>query len=419
MKKLLIIGLFLVFLFGCISNEQESKIDDIEQSVVPETSDALKEISSDEVTIRGLTGDKCGSYTTYNGLSDSEYEKLTSCYDTKYIIPAVRDSDTSICDEIYNPYEYGHCYGLVAWAKQDSSICNSITNIKFERRGGKEDATSVEACLIDYIERSVYEKREPTEISCSIFNKDYIEICEDYKNLIQPVDGIKDIYVKEEKGILESYIILEDSLGNAQIDYGVLTITLTESDKELYTNIINVSREEFYLATLGTGYFEHEEIIYKLPKVNLKEITIESGKYYGSLSPTFNVKFTNDENTFEISDDLYLDEELFTIKPVSECLIITDLEDELIDESNEYWDDKSFVITGKVTNNCDSTKDWVEVVYTLYDENGVEIYSNNKFLNPKTLPKGYTAEFEIKLQYEGSYVDIVSIPDSYIVIADS
>ncbi len=420
MRSIVLIFLIFGLLFvGCTTTTTPP----VEQSVVPNQSDALSGAVQTNQTIRGLTSDRCGSYVTFNGLTDSEESTLQDCYERKYLTEAIEKNDTSICDEIYNPYEYANCYGLIAGKLNDSSLCNRVTNILFERKSGKDDATTTDACKLVFIEKRIEYFREVPSISCSELTAgDYVDICNEYLDKIKPASGIKSLYVSDKGSKVESYIILEDSEGTTQIEDGKLTVTITSEDgkEELYRVQYNVSRSDFAVYILGEGAFAHEDIIYLIPEIDLKAVELEEDECSGYCDMVYKAEFVTDEGKmFTESEDLFVESQFITLKPISECLLLSNVKDELVDESKSYGTYKYFKISGKVTNNCSSTKDFVQVNFILYNAQGSVLKEDFTYLNPNTIPVGYTVDFEKKFQYEGTYVDIVEIPDSYNVTVET
>lgn len=421
MKRL--IGLFLILglvTLGCVQEEAPP----IDQSVVPTDSDALSGPAKSNETIRGLTGDNCGSYVTYNGLSDSEAELLGECYENKYLNPAIAGEDTSICDEIYNPYEYGACYGLVAAELEDSSMCDGIVNILFERRSGPDDATTIDACKFTYIGRFVYMKRQMPDITCDeLVTGDYQGICEEAINTIKPPTRVGSLWIDDDTAPnLSGYIILQDSEGETQVADGTLTISVTtETGRELYTKVDDVEKSEFAWYILGSGVFEREDFIYVFSGIDLSNVQFSEDECsYGDCDLEFTATFdTDDGDSFSLTEEEDIDSGYFSVRDNSECLIISELKDELVDESTEYSIRKYFVVSGKVTNECGATKEYVKVTYIFYNSDNVVLLEDFHGLNPSTIPPGYTIDFENRVMYEGSYVDIVEIPDHYTVVADT
>ncbi|MCK4319016.1 FxLYD domain-containing protein [Candidatus Micrarchaeota archaeon] len=414
---MLILGLFLFS--GCITEGDEAP--PVEEVAVPETDDALAGAQESEQTVRGLTGDKCGSYITFNGFNDYEYSQLSDCYNRKYLTPAVKKKDSTICDEIYNPYTYGHCYGLVAFQLDDPTICDGIVNILFERRSGPDDATTIEACKIVYLEQYILDKRMLPSFGCEVFSTgDYIDICNDYIEKIKPATGIGSLYAMNEGPVIESYIILEDSEGDTQVEDGTLTVTILAetTQREVYSNEFDVKKEDF--TSVALGFFEDQEIVYLIPDIDLSGAEFTEDECMFDCDLIFNVNFeTTDGRTFEATEDIWMNEEVVLVRDDSECLTISNLRDDLVDESTQYSTYKYFVISGTVTNNCGSLKDFIEVKYTLYNANDVKMHSGFEYLYPSNLPDGYSRDFEVNLEYEGHFVEITELPDHYVVIADT
>lgn len=431
--KLLILGLIAAMLFfaGCTGQNSgstsapEQKIENApqpESSAVTNTNDALKGPVKSNATIRGLTGDKCGSYVTYNGLTDDEADKLDSCYKNKYLDTVKKKADSAICDEIYNPYNYGACYGLVAMQKSDPALCDKINNILFERRSGHDDATTVDACRIVYVEQYIFAKKIAPPISCDAFTSgDYKDLCVGYVNKIQPPSGIGTLYAKKDASKLTSYIILEDSTDTTQVADGKLTIELLARDtsKQLYTKQFDVKKSDFALVTLGVGVFEHQDLIYQLPAIDLKQISLTQDECpYSSCNLILKATFlTTDGKQFEKTQDyLGITQDDVLMRYDSECLLISNLQDKIVDGSiSQEYVYKYYVITGKVTNTCGSLKQSVKVNYAVYDAAGTELYKDYDYLDPSSLAAGKSTDFEIKIQYAGIGKDVSELPASYNV----
>ena len=428
MNRLLVVSVLLIsvlLLFGCAGqntpNAQSQTIQNAPQpssTAVTGTNDALKGPVKSNATIHSLTGDKCGSYVTYNGLTDAESSQLDGCYMNKYILRAEEKADTTICDEIYNPSQYGTCYGIVAFKKSDPKICDKIENTLYERRSGHDDATTIDACRLTYIEQYITATKTVPPISCDAFtNNDFKDTCREYVGKIQPPSSIGTLYSTNENSKLKSYITLEDSNGTTQIADGKLTVELTTKDisKQKYVKELNVKKSDFHIAMVGL--FKQQELIYQLPDIDLKQISLSENECPYSCDLVLKVKFeTSDGKLFEKSEDyLGIYPADVAIKYDDECLLISNLKDKITDESTSYSTSKYYIITGTVTNNCDALKQSISMKYSLFDSAGVELYKNTKYLSPGSLGVGKSNNFEIKVQYDGSYKDISEIPAKYNV----
>lgn len=91
----------------------------------------------------------------------------------------------------------------------------------------------------------------------------------------------------------------------------------------------------------------------------------------------------------------------------SECLILTNVTDS--DDGEE------FDVSGKVVNNCGSLQDFIRVSIVYYAADGTELKSDYTYTNPTSIPSGRSAEFNFRVTYSGTYLDVTERPARYLV----
>ena len=130
-------------------------------------------------------------------------------------------------------------------------------------------------------------------------------------------------------------------------------------------------------------------------------------------------EFEASKQKFEDTEWVWFDVDQLTLGKNSKCLKISELKNESFGKINAKNSSKYFLISGKVTNECISNKDFVKVNYILYNKEGEILLDDWRYVDPRTVEVGKSSEFEVIIGYEGENKQIAEAPYRYEIKAET
>jgi hypothetical protein len=272
-----------------------------------------------------LTGTECGQDMTCDeGKCVSSADLCTtiyrtygkdegdSCYDEKYIGPAVKAKDASLCGGMMSAYFTGVCYGKVAYAAKDSGICGSASDKPADKEGYLDGVSARDECYMHYATEVAQKTFIFDAESCAkIVNAEMKTQCEGFLEYVTAPVEIKEFFVgisndpaSPPKKIV-SYMILRDRKGRTAVGDGKVTVYISQPDEKgkdrikLFYETYDVSEEDFKPTNVG-GFAVREEIAYVFPSLEAEDLLEmpagNTGSVYITFTPEGGTPFSTSEN---------------------------------------------------------------------------------------------------------------------------
>ncbi len=109
-----------------------------------------------------LKNDQC-NFVYRLDLTQTELKsQLDTCYRGRYISYVQTQNNAAVCEEIYDEYYRGLCYGVVALKNLNENECNKMTNVQYNATGFRDPLSTRDICIGTYASGQQRETRQPT-----------------------------------------------------------------------------------------------------------------------------------------------------------------------------------------------------------------------------------------------------------------